>query len=240
MRVFICGQKLFGAEVYRLCRELGHDIAGVCAPGFRGTDSDIPFHLASGSGMPPDRLREAAELDGVPYIASGYLDASRLPDGIDVILSAHSHDFIGRKTRLKAKLGAIGYHPSLLPLHRGRDAVRWALKMGDRVTGGSIYWLNDNVDAGPVAARDWCFIRPGDTPETIWRRDLFPMGIQLFRDVLTDLANGVIVAERQDEKLATWEPSWDRQPIYRPDLPQLGSGPDGYTVVASSARGRRL
>ena len=42
--------------------------------------------------------------------------------------------------------------------------------MGDRVTGGSVYWLTKGVDCGPVAAQDWCFVRPDDDPESLWRR----------------------------------------------------------------------
>ena len=49
--------------------------------------------------------------------------------------AAHSHDFIGRKTRALSRLGALGYHPSLLPLHRGRDAIRWAVHMRVRCLG---------------------------------------------------------------------------------------------------------
>ena len=126
MRVYLCGQKRFGAATLKLLLALGHDCAGVSAP------------LASSSDPNrPDRLRAAAGDAGIPLMPAGMLSAETLPGGVDLIIAAHSHDFIGRKTRHRAALGAIGYHPSLLPLHRGRDAVRWALKMGDRVTGGT-------------------------------------------------------------------------------------------------------
>ena len=224
MRVFISGQKQFGAAVFKLCQQLGLIIAGVSAP---------PF---AGDGKRLDRLRAAAGDTGVLWMAAGALTADTLPPGIDLIICAHSHDFVGQRTRLKARLGAIGYHPSLLPLHRGRDAVRWAIKMGDRVTGGSIYWLTDNIDAGPVAAQGWCFIRPGDTPEELWRRDLFPLGLALMEKCLRDLLRGVIVAVPQDEKLASWEPSFDRAPLHRPDLLLIGNGGlNGYRMETGSA-----
>ena len=223
-RVFISGQKHFGAQVFNLCRLLGLEVAGVSAPPF-GSD-----------GKRADRLREAAEKAEVPWMPSGTLTADTLPAGIDLIICAHSHDFVGQRTRLKARLGAIGYHPSLLPLHRGRDAVRWAIKMGDRVTGGSIYWLTDNIDAGPIAAQSWCFIRPDDTPEELWRRDLFPLGLMLMEKCLCDLRRGVIVAVPQDEKLASWEPSFDRAPLHRPDLLLIGHGGlNGYRMETGSA-----
>lgn len=228
MRVFVAGQKAFGAAVLELVLHRGHDVAGVSSP---------PWARAStttGDAL-PDRLRAAAERAGVPWMAAGTLRAETLPDGVDIILAAHAHDFIGRRTRLRARGGAIGYHPSLLPLHRGRDAVRWALHMGDRLTGGTIYRLTDSVDAGPVLAQRHVFIRPGDTAEELWRRELFPLGVYLFGCVLDELAglagrdalDDQLARETpQDEALATWEPSWERAPLARPDVLLLGAGRD--------------
>lgn len=218
MKIFITGQKRFGAAVLNLCLELGHEITGVSSPRFIGHSERL------------DNLRVAADLAEVPWRQAGGLKADTLPDGTELIIAAHSHDFIGRKTRLRAALGAIGYHPSLLPLHRGRDAIRWALKMGDRITGGSVFWLSENVDGGDIAAQDWCFIQPGDTARELWRRELLPMGLRLLAKVLVDLEQGIIVRVPQDETLATWEPSWEREPLRRPDLELLGAGLEGYEV----------
>lgn len=213
MKIYVCGQKAFGAAVLDECIRRGHEIVGVSAP------------LASESDPSrPDRLRSAAELNGIPALPAGMLNAESLPDDVDLIVAAHSHDFIGRRTRLKTRLGAIGYHPSTLPLHRGRDAVRWAIKMRERVTGGSIYWLTDTIDGGPIAAQSFVFIEDGETADDLWRDKLFPLGVRLFSRVLEDLENGIIIAVPQEESLATWEPSWSRPPIRRPDLLMLGPG----------------
>lgn len=207
LSIYLCGQRSFGEAALGMLREVGHNIVGVSAP-MVGDDGRA------------DRLWAAA--DGVaPRLPAGKLNADTIPAGVDLIVCAHSHDFVGRKTRLRAKHGAIGYHPSLLPLHRGRDAVRWTVRMGDRVAGGSVYWLSDKVDGGPVAAQEWCFVRPGDTASELWRRDLFPIGVMLLRRVVADVAAGHVVAVPQDERLATWEPSFGRPPLHRPDLPLL-------------------
>lgn len=232
MKLYIAGQKYFGREVFRLARRLGHDVVGVSSPAYR----DAAVRLAFGHGdEPPDRLRADAQDAGVPWLEAGNLRAETLPGGVDLIIAAHSYDFIGRKTRNRARLGAIGYHPSLLPLHRGRDAVRWAIKMRERVTGGTVFWLNDTVDGGPVAAQDYCFIRPDDTPDTLWRRELQPMGLNLIEAVLGDIERGYLVRIPQDPALATWEPALDAPPLYRPDLLMLGGVIPGYTVVSERA-----
>ena len=218
MKVFLSGQRYFGQEVLRLFLSLGVEVAGVSAP------------LEDPRGR-PDLLWKAAHLQGLPLIRAGQLNAATLPEGVDIIVAAHSHDFIGKKTRLKTKLGAIGYHPSLLPLHRGRDAIYWTLRLGERVTGGTVFWLNDTVDGGPVAAQGWCFVRPDDSPSSLWQRDLQPLGLHLLAQVVTDLENGTIVSIPQDESLATWEPSVGQPPLFRPDLCQIGPPPAGFKVI---------
>ncbi len=220
IRVLLCGQKYFGQEVLRLL--IGTDgvaVAGVCCP------------AATPDGR-EDRTHRLARLHGLPWHPAGSLRAGDVPLGTDLIVAAHSHDFIGRKTRKAARLGAIGYHPSLLPLRRGRDAVRWSIKAGDRVTGGTVFWLNDTVDGGPIAAQDWCFVRPGDTAEALWRRDLQPMGLRLISRVIGEIKAGTLTMVPQDHRLATWEPAMNPPPLFRPELPELGDGGwAGYRVV---------
>lgn len=223
MNIFLCGQRYFGWEAYKLVKSMGHSIVGVSAP---------PVH-ADGKA---DRLHKFATLDGA-NVLPGNLSADRLPAGVDLIIAAHSWDYISNKTLNKSALGAIGYHPSLLPRHRGRDAIRWAIHTGDPVTGGTVFWLNGAVDGGPIAAQDWCWIRPGDTAQSLWRDMLQPMGLRLLKKSLIDIAGGTLVRIPQDESVATWEPSWSRPPLARPDLLMLGGEIPGYRVVTSESQG---
>lgn len=199
MNIIIAGQKWFGSAVFRALRELpGVTVSAVCAPA-------------------GDRLAAQADIHHVPVLAK--LTAATMPAGVDLIVAAHSHDFIGQATRLRAKWGGIGYHPSLLPLHRGRDSIRWAIRMGERVTGGSVYRLSNRMDGGDVLAQRHVFIRPDDTAEELWRRDLAPLGVELLAQTVAAYAEGGYVhGAAQDEALATWEPSIDRPPAFRPDL----------------------
>jgi len=51
-------------------------------------------------------------------------------------------------------------------------------------------------------------LRPGDTPELLWRRDLAPLGLQLLGQVLGDAEAGKVTKVPQDATLATWEPAF--------------------------------
>lgn len=221
MNVLLAGQKWFGAEVLAALRALpGVKVRAVSAPA-------------------DDRLARAAWSAGVEIVPAGTLRADTMPAGVDLIVAAHSHDFIGEATRLRARFGGIGYHPSLLPLHRGRDAVRWALRMRERVTGGTVYRLSNRMDGGAVLAQRHALIRPDDTAESLWRRDLGPLGVELLRDVVSRMArDGYLPGAEQDEELATWEPGIDRPPAFRPDLLMLPAPDDTLAdIIASAGRG---
>lgn len=187
----VIGQKYLGAEVLKLCLARGDDVAAVSAPRL------------------DDRLAIQALDAGIPLCqVERRLDSSWVPEGLDLILCAHAHLFVTADARAKARYGALGYHPSLLPRHRGRDAVVWAVHMRDLVTGGTAYWMDDGADTGDIAAQDWCWIRPEDTAGALWRRELAPMGLRLIGGVLASLDAGIVRRAPQDPAMATWEPAY--------------------------------
>lgn len=214
MRIALAGQRSFGAAALAAILKEGHEVAQVFAP-------------------IGDKLDWEARRRSIP--TADRLVADALAPELDLIVCAHAHVFISEKARCRTMLGGIGYHPSLLPRHRGRDAVRWTIHMGDPIAGGSVYWLTNRVDGGPIAAADWCHVRPGMTASDLWSEHLFPMGVRLLCEALHDMRLGKLVKVPQDEACATWEPSWDRPPVERPDLPQLTNGHDRvaerFTVV---------
>ncbi len=225
MRILLAGQKRFGRDVLELVLRSGHEVVAVSCPASIGSE---------------DKVFIEAQNHGLPIINAGTLCAENMPERVDLIIAAHSHDFIGARTRDQARFGALGYHPSLLPRHRGRSAIDWAIRMSERVTGGTLYWLNDIVDGGPICAQEHVFIREDDTPLELWTRELAPLGLRLFRQALRELDLGVQIAIEQDHALATWEPAIDKVPrLYRPDLLRLGNAGHTKVTTAEGAQGFR-
>jgi len=154
-----------------------------------------------------DRLLADAAARGVACHASGgCLAPAAIPDATDLIVNAGGRAYIPARARERARHGAIGFHPSLLPRHRGRDAIKWTLYLRDAVTGGTVYWMDERIDGGPIAAQAWCHVRPDDDPRSLWVRDLRPIGVALLLQVIGDVERGVIARVEQDDALATWEP----------------------------------
>jgi methionyl-tRNA formyltransferase len=192
MKIALIGSRWFGAQMLRLLRERGDEVRVVATNG-------------------PDQLAAAAEAAGVPLDVIDNprrLDGSHMPEEVDVIVAAHTHAIITADARAKAKRAAIGYHPSLLPRHRGIAAVEWTIKCGDAIAGGSVYHLSPSIDAGLIAAQDWCFVYPDDDANSLWRRALAPMGLRLLTEVVAHIdRHGFAEAREQDPKAVTYAPA---------------------------------
>ncbi len=188
MKIVIIGKKWLAAQLLEQCVLGGHEVLRVVSP----------------TG---DRLEAAAKNLGIENVAIDSVPSC------DVILCANAHIYVCPATRSKAIYGAFGYHPSLLPRHRGKDAIRWAIHMKETATGGTVYQLDDGADTGPIAVQDWCHILPADTPQSIWKRELGPMGLKLFAQLLQNLTDNTLMLLVQDKGLATWEPAFNTNSI---------------------------
>lgn len=187
MRILLVGQKSFGQAVLQMLLDQGRHMVGVWSP---ITDPLTRQAAARDIWVPPTertwRHVKAADTD--------------------LLVTAHSHDFIPQSILDATRLGGVGYHPSLLPRHRGRDSVKWTIKCRDPIAGGSVYWLTDELDAGPIAAQDWCFVRPEWDASDLWRERLFSIGLRLLARVLRDIDGERVMKRPQDDSLATWAP----------------------------------
>ena len=192
MRVTLAGSRYFGTAALEVLRKEGVDLARVVVP------------------HGDDRLAAAAQEAGLEVVVLDdpmHVPASAIAPSTDLIVSAHSHARVSAEALAAARLGGIGFHPSLLPRHRGMAAVEWTIKEGDPIAGGTIYHLAEQMDAGAIAAQDWCFVRKGETARELWERALAPMGLRLLAQVVRHVKDtGELPARPQDERFATRAP----------------------------------
>ena len=193
MKIALVGTRWFGAEMFRLLLEAGHEVAVTATNG-------------------EDALAKAARAAGVPLVVREEprrVTGEDIPaESVDAIVAAHTHAFVTADARKKARIASIGYHPSLLPRHRGLAAVEWTIKEKDPIAGGSVYHLSGGMDAGALAAQDWCFVYPDDDAGSLWRRALAPMGLRLIMKVVADMeARGYADTFEQDSKAVTLAPA---------------------------------
>lgn len=200
MKCALVGSRFFAASVFEALRkEEGIEFTSIVAP------------------AADDRLALAAQAAGIavhvlenPKVVPG----NAITAGTDLIIAAHTHARVSNEALAQSRLGGIGYHPSLLPRHRGIAAVEWTILEGDPIAGGSVYHLADGWDAGAIAAQDWCFVAKGETARELWERALAPMGLALLSKVVHSARlQGCLPAFPQDPRFATRAPMIHRSVV---------------------------
>ena len=226
MKCVLAGSRYFGATVLdALRREEGVEFVCVIVP------------------AADDRLAIAAQAAGLPvHVLANpkVVPGEAIPEGTDLIVAAHTHARVSPDALARSRLGGIGYHPSLLPRHRGIAAVEWTILEGDPIAGGSVYHLADGWDAGAVAAQDWCFVVHGESARELWERALAPMGLELLGRVARYAReHGTLPAKPQDVRFATRAPMIRRAVVLTEDAPASTTslvvtvmGPDRPGIVS--------
>jgi phosphoribosylglycinamide formyltransferase-1 len=90
----------------------------------------------------------------------------------------------------------LNIHPSLLPLFKGLHPQKQALDAGVRISGCTVHFVTEEMDAGPIVAQAAVPVRDGDTPETLAARilvaehKLYPMALALVASGAARLEDG--------------------------------------------------
>ena len=197
MRIVLIGQAAFGVKSLETLVDRGENIVAVYAPPDR-------------KGK-PDPIKEAAEAKGLPVLQpTTYKDdqvfAQYRELRPDLTVLAFVTDIIPARYFEAATQGAICYHPSILPRHRGSSAINWAVIMGDTRTGLTIFRPDGGIDTGPILLQKDIPIGPEDTTGSLYFNHLFPMGIDAVVESIEMIKQGTAPRIVQEESLATYEP----------------------------------
>jgi len=87
------------------------------------------------------------------------------------------------------RFGCVGFHASLLPRHRGRAPVNWAIIRGESRTGATMLMLDAGVDTGPIVDQRPIDIGLLDTCGTVYER-VAAAGVEMMLEHLPALLAG--------------------------------------------------
>jgi methionyl-tRNA formyltransferase len=206
MRVVFMGSPEFALPSLRQLIAHGHDVVGVF------TQPDRPSGRGRKPAPPPVKLLALEQ--GLPVFQPASIskpnsveELRRLAPDIGVIAA---YGQILRQPVLDVPpLGVLNVHASLLPRWRGAAPIPAAILAGDAVTGATIMQVRLALDAGPMLARVEVPIGEDDTTATLTPR-IAEAGAELLAGVLPKWAAGEIVAEEQDDALATYAPQIEK------------------------------
>ena len=107
-----------------------------------------------------------------------------------------------------AREGVFGMHPTLLPRHRGRAPIPWAILSGLTRTGVTLFEIVDSTaDSGAIVGQVEVEIAPDETATSLFAR-LADAHVQLVRELVPQLLSRSAPRSRQDPGRAS---SWPKR-----------------------------
>lgn len=159
---------------------------------------DAPFEIvAVGSERPDAGGLTRAERAGVPVFVVPML-ANRaqwdqqLADAVaahqpDLVVGAGFMKLVGQGFLARFAGRFINSHPALLPSFPGMHGVRDALAAGVKVSGTTIFMVDQGVDTGRILAQRAVDVLPSDTEDTLHER-IKIVERQLLVEVVNEIA----------------------------------------------------
>jgi methionyl-tRNA formyltransferase len=107
-----------------------------------------------------------------------------------------------------AREGAFGMHPTLLPRHRGRAPIPWAILSGLARTGVTLFEIVDaTADSGAIVGQAVIDVAPDETATTLFER-LAAAHVELIREYVPQLLERSAPRIPQDPRRAS---SWAKR-----------------------------
>ena len=108
-----------------------------------------------------------------------YLDYSESPDFLEKFLVENNPDvvycfgwshLISLRIMNAAPYGAIGFHPTKLPMHRGRHPIIWTLVLGLKETATTFFRIDEGADTGHILSQKTLPVLFEDTAKTLYKK----------------------------------------------------------------------
>jgi phosphoribosylglycinamide formyltransferase-1 len=152
-------QRILDGRLSAECRIVISDVESAGILGF-ARDYQVPS-LYVKPGNYRTKLAPEVETDIVKLLQAEKIDLVVLAGFMRVLKEPLLHAFPRR---------IINIHPSLLPKYPGREAWKQALAAGESVSGCTVHYVTETVDAGEIIARREVPILENDTPESLHGR----------------------------------------------------------------------
>jgi methionyl-tRNA formyltransferase len=122
---------------------------------------------------------------------------------LDLVISINASQKFKRDLLALPRLGCINVHGALLPRYRGRLPSFWVLANGEKETGTTVHYMNEELDDGPILMQERVTIEPDDTQDTLIRKTK-TLGARLLVEAIDRLEQGSAPTQPNDRSQATY------------------------------------
>lgn len=201
LRIAFMGTPEFAATILDAIIKSEHEVVGVVTvadkPAGRGQklrESEVKM-LAMANKLPilqPEKLKDDSFLKDL---------AAWNADIFVVVAFRMLPEVVWKMPRL----GTFNLHASLLPRYRGAAPINWALINGEKETGVTTFFINEQIDTGNILAQEKVSIDENLIAGELYN-ELMHLGAELTVKTLYRIANGEAKSIPQDEDIAVHSP----------------------------------
>lgn len=187
MKILFMGTPDFAAESLEKLYDSNHEIIGVV------TNPDRP--KGRGMKLAESPVKEFADLKNIPvYQPLKVKENEELLNDIkkmnpDVICVVAYGKILPKEILEIPKYGCINLHGSILPKYRGSAPIQWAVLNGDKKTGVTTIYMNEQMDAGDMILTRETEIGEYETTGELWQR-LSTIGAELLLETVDRIEKG--------------------------------------------------
>jgi len=189
MRIVFIGSVYFSLKMLEQLIEMNADIVGVCTRKNLSINSDH------------SDLSSYCELNKIPWIYSDDVNSPNTLSWIrdlrpDIILCFGWSQLLKENLLKIPEFGVIGFHPSQLPINRGKHPIIWALVLGLEETGSTFFKMDLGIDNGEIISQKNIRISTDDNASTLYEKIIRVAQVQLI-DLLANIKQGKLILRKQ-------------------------------------------
>jgi len=177
MRIVFIGSVEFSLSMLEQLVEMNAEIVGVCTKEESAFNAD---HVD---------LHSFCDLNKIPWVYSKDINSKETSTWIralnpSVIFCFGWSEIIKDEILVIPPLGVIGFHPTHLPMNRGRHPIIWTLVLGLEKTASTFFFMDSGVDSGDIISQCEIAISKEDDAADLYNKVAATAKLQILDFVL--------------------------------------------------------
>ena len=197
MRILLLGTVEFSLRALEKLIDLNVNLIGVCTKDASDFNSDFAD------------LKPLCISNKIPYILESDINSPNSVEWIenmhpDVIFCFGWSSLIKKEVLDIAPMGVIGFHPSKLPMNRGRHPLIWALALGLKNSASTFFFMDEGADTGDILSQVDFEISYQDDARSVYNK-MINIALLQVEWILLKLEESDLTRVRQDNRHSnTW------------------------------------
>lgn len=134
--------------------------------------------------------RAGVRCERVPRVNAPEFLSTLRERGVDLVVSVACPQKLQPELLALPARGCINLHGALLPRYQGVLPSFWVLAKGERETGVTVHWMDDELDHGDILLQRTLAIEPHDTVHSLVLRSKVGVGRHLLVEAIESIERG--------------------------------------------------